>query len=321
VCAKRTSHQPPTTSQQSAVKYRVTHITTYSGSEPISVGHNQAWLKPRALPYQACESYDLLLTPQPSVLTQRDDAFGNEVATFSFNKGYTEMRVEAKSLIEARPRSTVIPVTSTWERVRESMHSHRGESELAALHFAGDSPIVFGFEEAEAYARVSFTNERPLGEAAVELMGRVFKEFKFDPHATTVSTPVTQVLEQKKGVCQDFAHVMLAMFRSLGLAARYVSGYIRTYPKPGQPRLVGADASHAWVSVYCGSDAGWLDLDPTNNLIVSDQHITLGWGRDYSDLPPLRGVFLGGGMLELEVSVDVEPLDDPQPVPLKGAKP
>ncbi len=290
------------------MKYRLNHITTYSGSEPISVGHNQAWLRPRQLPYQNCESSELKISPPPSMLTYRDDAFGNTVATFSFDEGYDALRIEAKSVVTVHRQRTTAPVTKSWEIVNKDIHKLRTEAEFQALHFVYDSPLAFVFPEAEAYARTSFPPGRPIAEAAIHLMQRVHQDFKFDPHTTTVSTPVTLVLEQRSGVCQDFAHVMLSMLRSFGVAARYVSGYIRTYPKPGQPRLVGADASHAWVSIFCGPDAGWVDLDPANNLLVNDEHITVAWGRDYSDIPPLRGVFIGGGHPHLHVSVDVEPL-------------
>ncbi len=297
----------PDTHTGVAMHYRLTHITTYSGSEPISVGHNQAWLRPRDLPHQTCEYYDLQITPLPSILSYREDTFGNAVANFSFNEGYVRLKVEARSVVSVERVRTALPMTLDWKVVRQQLRQHRTESEFAALHFLHNSPLAFGFEEAEAYARVSFPAGRPIGEATVDLTHRIYQDFEFDPLATTVSTPVDQVLQYRKGVCQDFAHVMISMLRSLGVAARYVSGYIRTITKPGQTRLVGADASHAWVSVYCGPAVGWIDFDPTNNLLVVDEHITVAWGRDYSDIPPLRGVFIGGGQPHLEVSVDVEP--------------
>lgn len=291
------------------MKYKVKHITKYSGSEPISVGHNQAWLYPRTLDYQRYEEFALTIQPNPSILSTRVDSFGNTLATFSFNEGYAELTVTASSLVTVTRVKRPLPVSSSWEVVGQQLREHRTEGEFTALHFLNDSPLAPIFDEAEAYARVSFTAGRSIAEAAVDLMRRVNLEFKFDPHATTISTPVTQVMQQRKGVCQDFAHVMLSMLRSVGVAARYVSGYIRTYPKAGQPRLVGADATHAWVAVFCGPDVGWIDLDPTNNVVAHAEHITLAWGRDYADIPPLRGVYLGGGQPTLEVSVDVEPAE------------
>jgi transglutaminase-like putative cysteine protease len=293
------------------MKYRITHLTTYSGTEPISVGHNQAWLRPRDLPGQSCDAFRLQISPEPSVLSLREDSFGNKVATFSFNEGYSLLKVEAQSSVTVKPGLESLPVTEPWENVVEQVQRHACEEDFQALQFIYDSPLAPAFLAARAYGEVSFVAGRPIGEAAADLMSRIKQEFLFDPHATTVSTPVTQVLDQKKGVCQDFAHVMISILRSLGVAARYVSGYIRTYPKPGQPRLVGADASHAWVGVYCGPAIGWLDFDPTNDLLVGDEHITVAWGRDYSDIPPLRGVFIGGGQPHLHVSVDVEPVDGP----------
>ncbi|MEZ6058642.1 MAG: transglutaminase family protein [Planctomycetaceae bacterium] len=305
------THRGPQRTDAVSMKYCINHVTTYSGREPISVGHNQAWLRPRNLPYQTCESYELKLTPEPSVLSFREDTFGNEVATFSFNEGYPELTIAARSVVKVHRQSPAIEAIGEWSSLRHQLEQHRTPVELATWHFRGDSPLAYCFDDAEMYARESFPDGCRLGVAAVDLMRRVHADFVFDPHATTVSTPVTEVFEKRKGVCQDFAHVMLSMFRSIGVAARYVSGYLRTYPKPGQPRLVGADASHAWVSIYGGPEFGWIDLDPTNNLVVKNEHVTIAWGRDYSDIPPLRGVFLGGGQLDLHVSVDVEPLPLP----------
>ena len=290
------------------MRYRVKHRTSYVGLEPISVGHNQAWLRPPELPHQHVENYDLIITPEPSLRTGRKDSFGNWVTTFSFNEGYQELHVDSLSEIEVTRVHDSCPDTPTARDVAAEIAAHVTPEDLCALQFLYDSPLVNSFEAAELYAGESVFAERPIADAVLELMARIHAEFAFDPHATTISTPVVQVFEQRRGVCQDFAHVMLAMLRSSGVAARYVSGYIRTYPPPGQERLVGADATHAWISVYCGNTTGWVDFDPTNNLLPGDEHITVAWGRDYSDVPPLRGVFLGGGNPQLAVSVDVEPL-------------
>jgi transglutaminase-like putative cysteine protease len=200
-------------------------------------------------------------------------------------------------------------VQTPWEKVLEQIQSHSTPADLDSLQFCFDSPRSHRSSEAAAFAQKCFSPGRPIVKSVMDLTSLVFEEFQYDPKATTVTTPVSEVLQQRRGVCQDFAHVQIAMLRSLGLAARYVSGYVRTYPKPGQPRLIGVDASHAWLSVYCG-DVGWIDVDPTNNKLVGDEYITLGWGRDYGDVTPLKGVFTGGGKHSLDVSVDVAPLDE-----------
>ncbi|HTF67752.1 MAG TPA: transglutaminase family protein, partial [Edaphobacter sp.] len=179
---------------------------------------------------------------------------------------------------------------------------------LEAYQFVFESPRIRIRPEFAAYALQSFTPGRPLAEALLDLTARIHKDFRFDSKVTNVRTPTEEVFRKRRGVCQDFAHLQIACLRSLNLAARYVSGYLRTYPPPGRPRLVGADASHAWVSAYCPG-IGWLDMDPTNNLVPSDGHVTLAWGRDYGDISPLRGLILGGGAHTLKVSVDMEPLD------------
>ena len=208
---------------------------------------------------------------------------------------------------------TVPPVEQTpaWDQLAQTLRTPTTPADLAASEFTFDSSRSIGLKPLTEYARKSFPPGRPLLAAATELTERIFRDFTYDPRATTVTTPVDEVFRLKKGVCQDFAHLQIAALRSLGLAARYVSGYLRTRPAPGKPRLVGADASHAWLSVYLGGGE-WLDLDPTNNVVPNLEHITVAWGRDYSDVCPLKGVFIGGGRHSLSVSVDVA-LIDPQP--------
>ena len=195
-----------------------------------------------------------------------------------------------------------------WDEVARSLPSDLSDAGVDAYQFVFESPRIPQGAAFAAYALPSFPPGRPLTEALLDLTARIYKEFRFDSKATNVRTSPEEVLRSKRGVCQDFAHLQVACLRSLGLASRYVSGYIRTYPPPGRPRLVGADASHAWVSVYCPG-AGWLDLDPTNNLIPSESHVKLAWGRDYGDVSPVRGVILGGRDHKLEVGVDMEPLE------------
>ena len=291
------------------MKYLITHTTEYGGSEPVSVGHNKAWLKPRSLPFQDVRRFQLNLEPLPSVRSELRDCYGNNVHLFSFNQGYSNLTVTSKSEVTVSPGPSRGDDGSPWESIRESLRQHKDEVSIRTCEFVFDSPRIRPFPELAGYAQQSFSPGRPIVEAALDLTSRIFEDFSFDNRATTVTTPVETVFEERKGVCQDFAHLQIAMLRSVGLAARYVSGYLRTIPPEGFERLVGADASHAWVSLYCGESIGWLDLDPTNNLIPSTDHVTIAWGRDYGDVCPLQGVFVGGGNHTLEVSVDVEPLD------------
>jgi transglutaminase-like putative cysteine protease len=197
--------------------------------------------------------------------------------------------------------------TPPWETVRDACQAEKLTPGSDAGMFRFASAMVPVGPEFAAYARQDFPPGRPVLVGVIALTARIFDEFKFDPRATDVATPVAEVLRKRAGVCQDFAHLMIACLRSLGLPARYVSGYLETAPPPGQKRLVGADASHAWVSVFCGDDAGWVDADPTNNLLPGERHITVAWGRDFADVSPLRGVTLGAGGQRLEVAVDVLP--------------
>jgi transglutaminase-like putative cysteine protease len=194
-----------------------------------------------------------------------------------------------------------------WEDVARSLPTDYTSAGLGAYQFTFESPRIRIRPEFAAYALESFTPKRPMLEALLDLTTRIHRDFRFDSKVTNVRTPPEDVFRKRRGVCQDFAHVQIACLRSLNLPARYVSGYLRTYPPPGRPRLVGADASHAWVSSYCPG-VGWVDLDPTNNVVPSDGHVTLAWGRDYGDVSPLRGLILGGGAHTVKVSVDVEPI-------------
>lgn len=292
------------------MRYRVTHTTTYSGDQPVSICHNEAWLRPRQLPHQQCNSYELVISPTPSCLTSRVDYFGNQVAVFSFYQGYDTLTVESTSAIDIRARGAGwSPQTAAWEDVRDRLRSHSDPNGMAACEYVFDSPRIRTSEPLADYARPSFPPGRPILEAVQDLSSRIHREFEYKPNVSTVLTPVEEVLRIRKGVCQDFAHLQIAALRSMGLAARYVSGYLRTYPPAGKPRLVGADASHAWLAIYCG-EAGWIDVDPTNDVRPDIEHITVAWGRDYGDVCPLKGVFIGGGLHTLQVSVDVAPLDN-----------
>jgi transglutaminase-like putative cysteine protease len=290
------------------VRYRIVHRTSYCGQEPVSVGHNQAWLEPRPVSGQILEAFSLIISPQPSVRTSHLDAFGNPVHLFSFNEGYSRLDVTATGIVSVRGGGPeLFDRDPTWESVVEACRRHLTAEDRRALEFRFASPRIAWSPEAVAFAAESFRPGRRLIESVEELTKRIHAGFTYDNRATTVTTPVLDVFRQRRGVCQDFAHVQIAMLRGLGLPARYVSGYLKTVPPAGQERLVGADATHAWLSVYCG-DGRWLDVDPTNDRFCSTDHITVAWGRDYSDVPPLTGVFVGGGQHKLEVSVDVEPL-------------
>lgn len=290
------------------MNYKITHRTVYSGSQQVSVCHNQSWLQPRVVAHQFCKSYSLKISPQPSIQTNWQDSFGNPVKFFSFNQGYKTLEVTAQSEITVNPRPELPKTSVPWETLRAQVAVDRTESGLNAYSCTFDSPRIRTNSEFTEYAKVSFRPGAGIVTAATELTQRIFTEFKFDNRATTVTTPVEEVFRTRSGVCQDFAQLQVAMLRSLRLPARYVSGYLRTNPPPGKPRLVGVDASHAWISIYCGPEIGWVDFDPTNNVSPKMDHITVAWGRDYSDVPPLRGVFIGGGSHSLSVSVDVAPL-------------
>ena len=291
------------------MNYRVTHKTTYRYGKVVSLCHDLVHLTPRTCARQTCFFSQLQMTPSPKLVVEQADFFGNRVTYFMVEEPHEHLTLEAVSETEVAPFAGPDPnVTPPWESVRASLEEDRSPQGLEASQFVYDSPYVKASAELADYATPSFPAGRPVLDAARDLTRRIHQDFRYDPKATTVATPLHEVLKIRRGVCQDFAHLQIACLRSLNLAARYVSGYLRTYPPPGQPRLVGADASHAWVSAYCPG-IGWLDVDPTNNLVPSNGHVTLAWGRDYGDVSPLRGLILGGGAHTLKVAVDMEPVD------------
>jgi len=282
------------------MRYDLTHTTRYRYSESVLLSHHVARLSPRALPHQHCVSHTLEIDPMPVVSRVHRDYHGNDTTFFMMEGAHRELCITARSRIDVSTPPGPGPATSApWESARD--HEHLPSD---VIEYVFESPAVRTNEEIAHYARVSFPAGRPLLEAVTELMDRIHTDFRFDAQATTVATPLADVMRLRRGVCQDFSQLGVGCLRSVGLAARYVSGYIETLPPPGAPRLVGADASHAWLSVYCPGN-GWIDLDPTNNVLPGDQHITLGWGRDFGDVSPLRGVMLGGGGHQLTVAVDV----------------
>jgi transglutaminase-like putative cysteine protease len=286
--------------------YKIVHRTTYKYKYPVSVGNHVACLKPRSLLQHRLAKCELHIQPTPAAITERVDYFGNILYFFTVREPHTELVVEARSEVNMQDTATPLPHPDLpWEEAVRSLPEDHSPEGLAAYQFRFESPRIPLRAEFAEYALKSFTRRRSLRESLLDLTDRIHSEFRFDSGVTTVRTTTEEVFRKRRGVCQDFAHLQIACLRSLNLSARYVSGYLRTYPPPGQPRLVGADASHAWVSAYCPG-TGWLDLDPTNNLIPSNGHVTLAWGRDYGDVSPLRGLILGGGVHALTVAVDME---------------
>ena len=286
------------------MKYEVLHETHYSYESPVVLSQQLLHLTPRVAEGQRLEAHTIEVEPAPAEIATRDDYFGNPMRQFMLAAPHSALTVRAHSRIEVLARAAQSRA-GPWDALRDRLRAGGG-AQLEPMQFLYESPHVEFFRDLAAYAEPSFAPGRDLVEAALDLMRRIHADFTFDPKATSVSTPLREVIAKRRGVCQDFAHFMAGCLRMLGLPARYVSGYILTRPPPGKPRLVGADASHAWISVWTG--AGWLDLDPTNNMQVGEQHIALGWGRDFSDVTPMRGVILGGGDQELAVRVTVTPL-------------
>lgn len=285
--------------------FDITHTTTYDYQSPVNVSHHQLRLTPRRLARQFRLAHELVLDPPPAVVSHHTDYFGNEVAFLTLEGAHRRFQVTARSQVAVAPAFLPDPAeTPAWETVRTLCRSDRSVPVLEAGEFTFASPLVTTGPEFADYAAPSFLPGRPLLDAVRDFIARIHADFRFDPTATTVATPVTEVLARRRGVCQDFAHLAIACLRSLGLPARYISGYLETLPPPGQARLVGADASHGWFACFCPG-LGWLDADPTNNLFPSLQHITLAWGRDYADISPVRGVLTGGDEHRLTVAVDV----------------
>ena len=288
--------------------YQVTHRTLYEYTEPVSVSHHAARLEPRAMAGQSCEACTLRIDPEPAVRTTRTDYFGNRVCYFATQQLHARLEVTATSRVEVDPLLAPAPDASApWEEVAAMFRDPVPLELLDPHQFVFDSPQVRAVPEHRDYARAVFAPGRPVLEAARALARRIHTDFTFDPTATTVATPLEVVMRTRRGVCQDFAHLGVACLRALGLPARYVSGYLRTRPAPGRERLRGVDASHAWLSVFCPG-WGWLDLDPTNDCVPAGEHITVAYGRDFSDVSPLLGILLGGGPHKVKVEVDVDPV-------------
>jgi transglutaminase-like putative cysteine protease len=294
------------------MKFRVVHKTEYRYGTRVSQCHNLAHLRPRNLPTQQCLGHRLQIDPLPMDLAEHEDFFGNHLSYFSIQQPHTTFTVIATSEIHLDPGTGQLALDKDagWDEVRAQLREPASEAVRENRQFVLDSPHAAAAPELLGYAQTSFPPGRPLLEAVHDLMTRVHHEFTYDPGFSNVSTPLAEVLANRRGVCQDFAHLAIACLRSLGLAARYVSGYIETIPPPGQARQPGSDESHAWFSVYL-PDAGWHDFDPTNNQVPLDRHITTAWGRDYADVTPLKGIIFGGDPgRQPVVSVDLEQLPE-----------
>ena len=293
-----------------ARRYRIEHLTAYRYSEAVMLSHQQLHLSPRLLPYQRILAHEVAIEPPPTDRRETSDAFGNPLTAIAIESAHRALDIVARSTIEVSARAASAGSNSPpWEKVREEL-AYRAAwrpaaAVLEATQFLFESPHARLKRELRSYAGDCFAPGRPVLDAAKELMAKMHAEFKFDPKATSVMTPVMTFFEQRRGVCQDFTHFMISCLRSVGLAARYVSGYLMTHPTARRRSQAGGDASHAWVALFIPG-SGWVDLDPTNNLLPSLEHITLGWGRDFSDVTPLRGVINGGGEQTLEIKVTVE---------------
>ncbi|KAA3652260.1 MAG: transglutaminase family protein [Proteobacteria bacterium] len=294
-----------------STRYHLLHDTRYGYTHPVGESRQMIRLTPRELRYQRTLSHKLEIDPQPSRSENWIDSFGNPVRTIDIESSHEHLSIRTESWIEIAHRAPLdFNQSPGWESVRDILAYRAGRplsaEILSACPFCFESPHIRLKREFAEYALACFPPGKPLLVGVQSLMGRIFNEFVFDPEATDIATPVTEVFQQRRGVCQDLSHVMISCLRSVGLAARYVSGYLLTLPPPGKARLIGADATHAWVSVFCPSH-GWIDFDPTNNSTPGLEHITVGWGRDFSDVSPVRGVILGGGNHSLEISVTVVP--------------
>jgi transglutaminase-like putative cysteine protease len=284
--------------------YRTTHITRHLYDEPVSQSFNELRLTPRVSAHQRVRETKIELAPEPAELYARKDYFGNEVTAFAIFQMHDWFTATATSLVEVLPYQPELVSNLTWEEAREMLATQPDASCLEASEYVFDSPYVTAGRELAAYASPTFGEDRPLFEAVQELSHRIHTEFHYKPKSTTIDTPLLDVLRKRSGVCQDFAHIMIGALRSMHLAARYVSGYLRS-----GVNYVGAESSHAWVSVFVPG-TGWLSFDPTNDVTPGESHVTLACGRDYGDVTPVKGIALGGGGQNVEVEVRVRPAAD-----------
>ncbi|WP_010135040.1 transglutaminase family protein [Ochrovirga pacifica] len=295
--------------------YRVIHTTVYNYDEGVTFCHNMAVLKPKDIKGQALVDYQLEITPEPAEFSEREDFFKNTITRFSIQEHHKQLKVTATSLVRrdyTQQKDIDVHPKAKNRTLTETLAMLKGYEPaiLDARQFQLDSVLLHDIDKnIKEYAEQSFQPNRSVYEATYELMERIFKDFEFNTSFTNVATPISEVMKEKKGVCQDFAHVAIACLRSVKLPARYVSGYIETLPPPGKEKLIGTDASHAWFSVFL-PEFGWVDFDPTNNQVPKNQHIIVAWGRDYYDVAPLKGVLYTSGASRLKVSVDIRPAEE-----------
>jgi len=293
------------------MRYKIQHITKYSYQQRVSHCYNLAYMTPRNTPRQRCLSSTITLNPTSASSSKRTDYFGNESFHFEIQRAHKQLTINIVSTVETNPQLTEqgLDFGISCKDAKDQIESSSHKEVLLAREFLLDSPMIKNTEFLKDYAAPSFSDNTPLLSSVRNLTSRIFSDFKYCPEATTIATPLSEVFETKKGVCQDFAHLLIACLRVLGFPAKYVSGYIETISPPGVERLIGADATHAWISVFSPAE-GWVEFDPTNDTIATEQHIITAWGRDYFDVTPLKGVVFGGGEdPHLSVSVDVKRIE------------
>jgi transglutaminase-like putative cysteine protease len=292
------------------VRYRLSHRTSYSYTNSVDTAYHLAHLRARDFRGQRILGSEIVIAePKPSLASQRIDHFGNHIDVYRIDQPHTRFEIEVKGEIEvALPVPPDAATTPPWEEMRETLRGDGFPKNVEASEFVHESPLIPVDESVRDYGAASLTPGRPILEAARELTSRIKADFEYLPGSTDISTPLHEVFAGRSGVCQDFAHVEIAALRAHGLAARYVSGYVRTVRSDDEVAMRGADASHAWVMVWCGEQAGWVHLDPTNDLVAHEDHVIVAWGRDFSDVSPLRGVILGGGAHTYGVAVQLVPL-------------
>lgn len=284
------------------MRYKITHLTRYTYEGPVSHCISETRLMPRELVSQSVEKFEMEVRPKPAGVDRRTDYFGNPVSAFTVLEPHDRLTVITRSIVDLNPQPIPLGRAATWEETRKLLATPPNADLMAASEYRWESPFVPWLDALIEFGRPVFTPGRPVREAALALMQRIHRDFKYAPKSTSIETPLGEVMEARRGVCQDFAHVMIGTLRAWGLAARYVSGYLRS-----DKELQGAQASHAWVSVF-SPGAGWVDFDPTNNILPSGGHITLAWGRDFGDVTPVRGVTMGGGQHKVDVEVRVLPV-------------
>ncbi|MCE7062851.1 transglutaminase family protein [Dyadobacter sp. CY343] len=291
------------------MKYKLVHKTKYEYAQAVNNYHSLLCLMPRTLPNQSCRNFNIQITPQPSQIVERTDFYGNKTHYFSLHAPHKELTVLTTALVERNVEdmgALFMPSEISCAAARQRQLGDRS-LKIALLEYILPSPMVKWGQDITAFASDCFQEDMPLYDCVINLCRKIYTEFDFVPDFTTVHTPIEEVLAAKKGVCQDFSHLAIACIRSFGFAARYVSGYLETLPPRGRPKLQGSDASHAWISVFI-PDYGWCDFDPTNNVVPGERHIVTAWGRDYSDVPPLKGIIFSYGKHTLTVEVDVIPV-------------